>query len=815
MRKILIVLGLALITASSVQAQGHLIPIERKFTPLVMTAHQVSVTIDEQVAVTKIDQTFHNNNSRQLEAEYIFPVPKGANVRRFSMWVNGAEVPGELVEADKARQIYTDIVRRTLDPGLLEYMNSSLFKLRVFPVLPNADQKISISYTSVAPSDNGLIEYVYPLRTDARAFANQDRFSLNVQLKSQHPLENIYSPSHAITMSRPNDRQATITFAQNQAVMDRDFQLFYTISTKDVGLNMLTHRPSANQDGYFMLLVSPRAELSKTQQIPRDMVFVLDTSGSMHGKRIVQARNALKFCLQNLNSHDRFGLMNFATTVNMYNQGLLPATTENLQTASKWVDRLEATGGTAIDLALATALDMRTGDAGRPFTIVFFTDGQPTIGETNTHTILEHVAKRNTAETRIFSFGVGDDVNASFLDALSEKSRGYASYVRESEDIEAKVSGLYSKISNPVLANLKLSVDGVTLSDVYPPQLPDLFHGTQLVVLGRYNGKGKTAVQLTGSVGSEKKVFNYDVTFPEQTAEDKPFVEDLWARRKVGYMLDQIRVNGAKKELVDEVVTLAKRYGITTPYTSYLVVPDGPMPIVHPAWRNPVPFPRPVPLGLAPAPGAAPGAAPAHVEEFARRMQFNAKGDVANARNQMDQQQLRDLLDRAKDGKASADEKKAVVTALKQVKEAEALSTANAIAGKELSRNNLGAVQAGQLGVTISQYSFNLRNQAQVTRNASQIANNRNVMDIGGVWIDEGYLKQAPTVKTDVVNVKAMSNAYFRILEKQPSMRSVFQLGNHLLWITPSGRALVIDLNAGQEEMPDADIDRLFVAQRK
>ena len=334
-----------------------------------------------------------------------------------------------------------------------------------------------------------------------------------------------------------------------------------------------------------MLLVSPRAELSKTQQIPRDMVFVLDTSGSMRGKRMTQARSALKYCLENLTPNDRFGLMNFATTVNMYSANLLPATKDNLAAARKWVENLEATGGTAIDDAMTTALGMRPTDEARPFTIVFFTDGRPTIGETNSEKILGNVAKKNTANTRIFTFGVGDDVNATMLDAMAENSRAISTYVRETEDIEAKTTGLYAKISNPVLSNLKLTVSGdVKLNEVYPPQLPDLFHGTQLVVLGRYNGKGgKTTVTLTGMVGKEKKEFTYEVNFPEQTAEEKPFVEDLWARRKVGYMLDQIRANGEKKELVDEVVILAKRYGITTPYTSYLVVPDGPLPVVGPS----------------------------------------------------------------------------------------------------------------------------------------------------------------------------------------------------------------------------------------
>jgi Ca-activated chloride channel family protein len=808
MRKLLFVFGLALLSAGSVQATGRLIPTDKTLPPLAMTAHQVNVTIDEQVAVTHIEQTFHNHTNRQLEATYYLPVPKGANVRRFSMWVNGIEVPGELVEADKARKIYTDIVQRTMDPGLLEYMDNSLLKMRIFPVPPNGDQKITLSYTSVNPSENDLVEFVYPMKSaDNKAFINQEKFSLSVNMKSQHPIQNIYSPSHSITMTRASDNQATVGFAKEQAIVDRDFQLFYNISTKDVGLNTLAHRPIVNQDGYFMLLVSPRAELSKTQKIPRDMVFVLDTSGSMRGKRMTQARNALKYCLDNLTPDDRFGLMNFATTVNKYTESLQPATKENIARAQKWVAALEASGGTAIDDALAAALELRTSDETRPFTVVFFTDGRPTIGETNSEKILANVGKKNTANTRIFSFGVGDDVNATFLDALSDRSRAISTYVRETEDIEAKTTGLYAKISNPVLSNLKISVGGdVKLNEVYPPQLPDLFHGTQLVVLGRYNGKGgKTTVKLTGMVGSEAKEFTYEVNFPERTVEDKPFVEDLWARRKVGYMLDQIRTNGEKKELVDEVVSLAKRYGITTPYTSYLVVPDGPLPPVTKGKfkKGGPPVPAPVPFGLAPAGGMGGAAAPKKVADFAKDVnKGDGKGGGA-ARGQIEDEQFRQL-------KESVDKGEAPKEALDGLQKAQTESKLNAKAQDALNRRDLDRVQAGELGVDLSVQSYNLRNQNCVTRTASKVVQSRNCLEVGGVWIDDGY-----TAKTPTVTVKAMSNAYFRILEIQPQVREVFQLGNHLVWVTPSGTALIIDQNDGSETMTDADIERLFVAVKK
>src|SRR6185437_2375822 len=232
----------------------------------------------------------------------------------------------------------------------------------------------------------------------------------------------------------------------------------------------------------------------------------------------------------------------------------------------------------------------------RPFTVVFFTDGQATVDETNPDKIVKNVVAKNSGNTRIFTLGVGDDVNASMLDQLADATRAVSNYVRPAEDIETKVASLYGKISNPVMTDLRLTTgDSVHLHEMYPPKLPDLFQGTQLVVIARYSGSGHTALRLSGMVGGEKKEFVYDVNFPARTESEaaKEFVEPLWARRKVGFLLDQIRANGEQKELIDEVTALAKRYGIATPYTSFLVVPDGPMPVVQPG-RPPIGRPRPL-----------------------------------------------------------------------------------------------------------------------------------------------------------------------------------------------------------------------------
>ncbi len=804
------VLAVLLAAAGGARAHGLLIPEDKSVPPLAMLNHRVRIALEDQVAVTRVEQTFRNHTDRPLEAVYVFPVPKGAGVNRFSMWVDGKETKGELLDAAKAREIYTGIVRRTQDPGLLEYLGNDLLRMRVFPVPPRGDQKVALEFTSVSPKEGDVVEYDYPLKTDGKSTGTLEDFSIETTVRSQHGVANVYSPTHALALRRVNDREVVVRFDKSQGLLDRDFQLFYATGDKDVGLTALTHRPVGSEDGFFTLLISPKLEPSARYHVPRDMVLVLDTSGSMRGPKMDQARRALKYCLDNLAKEDRFALINFATTVNKYRDSLSDAAADRVADAKKWVEALEATGGTAIDDALAAALDFRQKDEGRSFTVVFFTDGMPTIGETSPEKILQHVAARNTASTRVFTFGVGDDVNATMLDRLAEQTRAVSTYVRPAEDIEAKVSGLYAKISNPVLANLKLTTSGgVSQREVYPPALPDLFHGSQLVVLGRFTGQGPAAVKLSGQVGAESREFVYELTFPEKTGDERGFVEHLWARRKVGYLLDQIRANGEKKELVDEVVTLAKRYGITTPYTSYLVVPDGVVPTVPPGLPLPLPLGgaggaigggavRGEPLGGR-AGGGMPLAAAKSVADFARSVNDKPGALEANRGAYAD----RALAQAAGEAKAGKDGK-----ALRVLEEARAKKEAYDLARDALARRQREALQAGKLGVDLSVQTQNLRNQTRLEPTARRNVKGRNLLEVGGVWIDEGFDAKAASV-----TVKAQSDAYFRILERHPAVREVYLLGNQVVWVTPSGAALVLDTTGGKEKLSDAEIDRLFAAK--
>ncbi|HEY8504822.1 MAG TPA: VIT domain-containing protein, partial [Gemmataceae bacterium] len=610
-----------LLGAGPLHAHGLLIPDDKSLPPLAMLYHRVNVTVEDQAAVTTVEQAFRNHTDRQLEATYIFPVPKGASVNKFSMWIGDNEASGELLPSDKARQIYTDIVRRTQDPALLEYMGNDLLRLRVFPVPPRSDQKVKMSFTAIARQDDGVVEYVYPLQTTSKPVTTLEDFSIKLSLKSQHPIQNIYSPTHAIDVVRSGDREASVDFRREEATLNKDFQLFWSVGSREIGVTTLAHRPVTSEDGYVLLLVSPQLEASKDKLVPRDVVLVLDTSGSMDGVKMEQAKRALKYCLEHLNPQDRFGLVAFATTVRSYRDELVPVSPDHVANAKRWVDGLKAGGGTALQPGLDAALAMRSSDDDRTFTVAFFSDGQPTIGEMKPEAILKRVGEKTRGNTRIFTFGVGDEVNAALLDKLADETRAVSTYVRPAEDIATKVASIYNKISHPVMANVRLSTsENVRLHEVYPPELPDLFHGSQLVVLARYTGQGSGAVKLSGTVGTEPQEFAYDVTFPIHTDEARDFVEHLWARRKVGYLLDQIRLNGEQKELIDEVTSLATKYGIATPYTSHLVVPDAPMPVVRGGEAIPgdvsrpgapeegaraarLAAPAPVPAGLAP-PGA-------------------------------------------------------------------------------------------------------------------------------------------------------------------------------------------------------------------
>ena len=543
------------------------------FAPLEVTYHHVNVKIDGQIATTFVDEEFYNPNPERLEGTYLFPIPKDAQIDKFTMDINGRQVEAELLPADKARNIYEDVVRKLRDPALLEYADRGLFKVHIFPIEPNSRKRVTLSYTQVLKADGGLVSYVYPLNTEKFSAKPIPSVSVKVELQSDRPLKTIYSPSHAVEIKRHGSDRAAVNYEATNVLPDTDFALYFAPEKDELGVNLLAYKVG-NEDGYFLLFASPGMDGKEKQVLPKDVAFVLDTSGSMTGRKLEQAKQALQFCVENLNENDHFEIIRFSTEVEPLFGKLVSASENNRQKAEDFVKGLTATGSTAIDDALQKTLALRTDDSDRPFVVIFLTDGMPTIGTTDNDQIIADVKAASKGRTRVFCFGIGGDVNTHLLDQIAEETRAFAQYVLPEEDLEVKVSSFFSKIKDPVVANPTIKFTGdVRVAKLYPSSLPDLFRGEQLVLAGRYSGHGDSAVILEGTVNGATRQFNYKVNFPN-TEDEHEFIARLWATRRVGYLLDQIRLHGENAELRDEVTELARRFSIVTPYTAYLIVED-------------------------------------------------------------------------------------------------------------------------------------------------------------------------------------------------------------------------------------------------
>ncbi|MBI3650004.1 MAG: VWA domain-containing protein [Acidobacteria bacterium] len=544
--------------------------------PRVLTVKSVKITtkIDSQVAITKVEQVFENDTPYRLEGSYFFPIPESATLSDFAIYDGDKRMSGEVMEKAKARQIYNEIVRRQIDPGLLEYVGKDLFQASVFPIEPRSTKKLELIYSQVLKNEGGTVSYRYELGSGRRIQQQPSKeIAASIEINSPIDLKNIYSPSHKISLSKDGERRARLSFEGKGEDTQKDFLLYYSLSEKDFGLSLLTHR-EPGKDGYFLMLISPKTNIGEQERVAKDIVFVLDTSGSMSGDKIEKARAALKFGVDSLSPRDRFNIVSFSGEEHLMKGTLIEASSEGKRVGQKFIEDLRAEGGTNINDALVAAFkQFQSSD--RPAMIVFLTDGLPTVGTTDTKQIIKNVTETNRAKVRLFSFGVGYDVNTNLLDKLSADNRGTSDYIEPQEDLEVKVSNFFARVNYPVLSDLKVDFGGVEADLIYPRSIGDLFKNSQLVLVGRYkNSLNAATVRLTGKMGSREQTFTFaNQSFPHEKT-DNQFLPRLWATRRVGYLLEQIRLNGENRELKDEIVALGTRFGIVTPYTSYLVTED-------------------------------------------------------------------------------------------------------------------------------------------------------------------------------------------------------------------------------------------------
>lgn len=569
---------------SVVQAQGVIVPgpCERCPRPprpfrlpraLPITSIKIDTKIQSQVATTHVEQVFRNDTDAMLEGTYLFPIPESASIAEFAIWDGDRRLVGEVRSREEARRIYDEIVRRQRDPGLLEYAGKDLFQASIFPILPHSDKKLEITYTQVVHAESGTVAYRYPLGT-GRQITQVGSVSGRIEVESKDPLRNLYSPTHAIDVKRSNDRRSVVSFESEKGKELQDFQLFYTISKEDFGLTLLTYR-EPGRDGYFLLMISPKDDWSEQEYSAKDVVFVVDTSGSMAEEgKMEKARAALLYGIRILRPQDRFNVISFAGEEHLMESGLIAADDQGRQRGEAFVKTLRPVGGTNINQSLLASLrQFKDGD--RPKILIFMTDGLPTVDETNVSKIVDNVRKAGRPGVRLFTFGVGYDVNTSLLDRIAADNGGVADYVEPKENLEVKVSNFFTKVNYPVLTDLNLDLGSVQTDLVYPRGIPDVFRGSQVTLIGRYNNPAAleaVRLKLNGKAAGNLKTYSYDnLRFPlHEDAND--FLPRLWATRRVGWLMEQVRTNGEQNELRDEIVDLGTRYGIVTPYTSYLAL---------------------------------------------------------------------------------------------------------------------------------------------------------------------------------------------------------------------------------------------------
>lgn len=830
---------LSLAAAGATFAQGILYPRpEVREWPFSVKSVRVTSAIAETLAETTVEQTFVNNSSVEQEGTYLFPLPEGATVTSFTLRADKRMLEGRLLGKEEARNIYESIVRRRKDPALLEYMGRGVFRASVFPIPPRGERVLTLKYAEVVPVEGTMRRFSYPLSTGRFSSRPIESLSVSVKLKTKTPLKTVYSPSHDVSVRRTNDHTATASWEGRGEFPDRDLTLYYATSASDVGLSLLTYE-SGDRPGYFMLIAAPRFSVPREKILPKQIVFVLDRTGSMKSdNKIEQAKGALRFCLDSLHPTDRFNVITFNEGTDLLAKSLLPASPENVKKAKRFVQDIEASGGTNIDEALRAALTLLRDAEGSQKMVVFLTDGLPTVGETNVEKILENVraltggsrlASARPVEAkpvlslrsrlalskaegeaagdraRIFCFGVGYDVNVAFLDRLAEETRADADYVRPEENIERIVSAFYAKITSPILTNLRLAFEGVETFDIYPKNLPDLFTGSQIVIAGRYRGNGPGTVRLAGSAQGKESAFRLANAFGESAAHNA-LVPRIWAARKIGYLLDEVRLH-QNREVIDEIIRLSREYGILTPYTTYLADERQDL-----AVRGRLLLP----------------------EANAPLVEYDVDNSVIVRSDREARVELEALAGRGRASSGAMETHRSLSAKGYQKADRAPASAQGEVAGRlgNMSRgpyggagvfgDGIGGIGAGQQGPALSAPPRNVLAQdyADVSKLAlgkaantpgyKQIQDSARMQAVAGrvfyrrkdIWFDKDYKSGQKVIK-----VKALSDAHFQLLRAVPGLSKYTTVGEEVVLVL--GKTAVQIGKEGKEKLTPAEMKEL------
>jgi Ca-activated chloride channel family protein len=560
--------------------------------PLWLKKYDATVTITDQISVTHVDQTFKNEDNFRKEGVFIFPLPENAVVTELALWINGQRVIGEVMEADTARAKYDSIVRRQIDPALLEDMGDNIFKLSVFPIERNglamSERRIEITYVELLPYDAGNVTYNFFMKTVNLSAKPLERASIAFNLSAQRKILSFTSPTHStlqgLSIVKETDFKYTAAYGEEGAHSEKNLIMNYVLENQDYEINYLTYVPDPysgmffdepGDHSYYLLWITPPDQLTQSQVLPKDVVMVADISSSMAGTRIVQLRNALNAMVDMLNPSDRFNIITFATGTTLFKSDLVQASALNISAAHTFINQLGEGGLTNMEDALKKGLSSSWNSASVNG-LIFLTDGKPTwpVGS-NSARILDTVEAYNPDEIAIHTFGIGEAVEMPFLKQLARENSGFSFNILKNDSISQILGNFMNKITYPLIRDISVSYGGLDCYDIFPRTLPNLYWGSQLTVLGRYRNTGTFPISFNGRVKTDTFNLLQYLAFP-LAGQNHPFVPRMWASTKIDFLLDDITIYGEQQELVDEVKRLGKKFGIITPYTSMLVIEPGP-----------------------------------------------------------------------------------------------------------------------------------------------------------------------------------------------------------------------------------------------
>ncbi|MEK6611401.1 MAG: VIT domain-containing protein [Gemmatimonadota bacterium] len=528
------------------------------------TSSRAVLTLDGRVVRYEITERFVNRGSVVAETEYLLPLPARAAFEDLALSIDGEMVTGETLRAERARAIYEEIVRRQRDPALVEWMGQGLLRARIFPIAPGEEKTIVVRFRAIAEREGDALRIDY--RPPMRGSEGAVRSTFELRYPAHGEFGRAFSPTHDLHPEQSGSLRAVRADAVRSVV-----SVFVPVRTgTSASVHVLTHAVEG-EDGFAMITVAPPPATRGTT--PRDVTFILDVSGSMRGTKLEQAKAAGRALLASLNVSDRFRVIAFSTDVRDFREGWSAATPANVRSAQQYLRELAAEGSTNISGALEEALRASLATDRLPL-VLFLTDGTPTVGERRPDRIAE-LAERLRGRRRLFTFGVGIDVNASLLEMLALSGRGTAQFVRPDEDVERAVEVVVQRLRQPVATDLRVRVNGVRVDRVQPAGDLDLFAGQELTVFARYRGARRGATVTVEGESADGPVRWTTTADFSGRADENSFVARLWAVQRVGWLSAERRRNGATAELDDELRLLGTRFGIPTELTSYLVVEPG------------------------------------------------------------------------------------------------------------------------------------------------------------------------------------------------------------------------------------------------